>query len=365
MSNQPRGCVVVGAGLAGATVVQTLREEGYAEPITLIGEETERPYQRPALSKGYLQGHTPLTDLYVHPSGWYAEHDVQTRFGEQVVRIDRDRSHVQLQTSAPVGYRHLVLATGARPRHLDLPGVELAGVHTLRRIEDATKLRARLTPGRRWVIIGAGWIGLEVAAAARQADCHVTVLETAPIPLQRVLGKQLGGYFAALHRTNGVDLRTETTVSAVLGSSGHVTGVHTDAGVVPADLVLVAVGVVPNTSLAADAGLEVANGVVVDEHLRSSDRAILAVGDVANAHHAALNHPIRVEHWDNAIRHGQLAAKQSWADPTATTGSPTSTPTSTTSAWNTSATANPTTRSSSAATSTTPPSSPSGPATTE
>lgn len=309
MSNQHQGCVVVGAGLAGATVVQTLREEGFAEPITLIGAETERPYERPALSKGYLQGKDPVSDLYVHPSDWYAGHEVRTLFGEEVVRIDRDRFQVRLRSGEPVEYGQLVLATGAGPRSPNLPGVELAGVHTLRRIEDSNALRAQLAPGRRWVVIGAGWIGLEVAAAARLAGCQVTVLEAARVPLERVLGEQLGEYFAALHRRNGVDLRTGVKVSAIVGSAGRATGVDTDGEVVPADLVLIAVGVAPNASLAVQAGLQVGNGVIVDEQLRTSDPAILAVGDVAYAYHPILGHPLRVEHWDNAIRHGQLAAK--------------------------------------------------------
>jgi 3-phenylpropionate/trans-cinnamate dioxygenase ferredoxin reductase subunit len=166
-----------------------------------------------------------------------------------------------------------------------------------------------MAPGRRWVIIGAGWIGLEVAAAARLAGCRVTVLETAPVPLSRVLGDRLGTYVMNLHRTHGVDLRTGATVSSIAGSAGRVTGVETDRGLLPADLVLVAVGVAPNSRLATESGLEVDNGVVVDSQLRSSDPAILAVGDLANAHHSILGRQLRVEHWDNAIRQGQLAAQ--------------------------------------------------------
>ena len=309
MSERFRGCVVVGAGLAGATVVETLRKEGYAQPITLIGEESERPYERPGLSKGYLRDETPAADLYVHPADWYQEHEVRTTYGQEVAWIDRGSAEVRLRSGEGVAYEHLVLATGANPRTVPLPGVDLAGVHMLRRIGDSDALRRELTPGRRWVIVGAGWIGLEVAAAAQLAGCDVTVLEAASVPLQRVLGNDLGEYFANLHRTNGVDLRTGATVSRIRGTDGRVTGVETDAGDLSADLVLVAVGVVPETRLAVQAGLEVDNGVVVDEQLRSSDPAILAVGDVANAHNAVLGRRIRVEHWDNAIRQGQLAAK--------------------------------------------------------
>jgi 3-phenylpropionate/trans-cinnamate dioxygenase ferredoxin reductase subunit len=201
-----------------------------------------------------------------------------------------------------------VLATGARPRILDLPGADLTGVQTLRRKADSEALRAAFTPGRRLVILGAGWIGLEVAASARQAGCEVTVLEAAPVPLARVLGERLGRHFGDLHLQHGVDLRTNVRVLGIEGDGGRVSGVRTDAGVVGADLVLVAVGVTPNTELAQVAGLEVENGVVVDAQLRSSDPAVLAAGDVANAAHAVLGGRLRVEHWDNAIRQGRLAA---------------------------------------------------------
>ena len=177
MSDNGRGCVVVGAGLAAATVAQTLRDGGFKHPVTLIGEESERPYERPALSKDYLQGKTPVADLYVHSSDWYGDHQVRGRFGEKVLSIDRGRSEVRLQSGEAVAYDQLVIATGATPRPLSLPGADLAGVHTLRRIQDADALRSALAPGKRWVIIGAGWIGLEAAAAARLAGCEVSVLE--------------------------------------------------------------------------------------------------------------------------------------------------------------------------------------------
>ena len=309
MGHRQRGCVVVGAGLAAATTVQTLREEGFDDPITLIGEEVDRPYERPALSKEYLQGRTDRADLYVHSSGWYSDHEVDTRFGQQAVEIDRNTSEVRLRAGEAVGYRQLVLATGASPRTLNLPGTELAGIHTLRTIADANSLRSILIPGRRLVIIGAGWIGLEVAAAARMADCQVTVLEAATVPLRNVLGQRLGEYFARVHRQRGVDLRTATRVLGIRGDGGQATGVATESGLIPADAVLVAVGATPNTGLAAAAGLHVDNGIVVDDQLRSSDKAIFAAGDVANAEQPALGRRLRVEHWDNAIRQGNLVAK--------------------------------------------------------
>jgi 3-phenylpropionate/trans-cinnamate dioxygenase ferredoxin reductase component len=303
------GCVVVGAGLTAANVVQTLRAEGYDEPITLVGDEHDRPYERPPLSKGYLQGSADASTLFVHGEHWYAEHRVGTRFGDRVVAIDRPVHRVTLATGESLGYRRLVLATGARPRIPDLPGIGLGGVHTLRTRQDSDALRAALSDGARVVSIGAGWIGLEVAAAARLAGAAVTVLESGEQPLQRVLGPDLGRYFADLHRRNGVDLRTGASVVGIVGSGGSVTGVQTDTDLVPADVVVVGVGVQPNIELAEQAGLDIDGGVTVDERLRTSDADILAAGDVANAFNVRLGHRLRVEHWDNAIRQGQLAAR--------------------------------------------------------
>ena len=309
MSAADSGCVVIGAGLAAAHVVQTLREGGYGEAVRLVGAEPERPYERPPLSKSYLQGKAPATALFVHDENWYADHDVGTRFGTTAVSIDRRARRVLLSSGESLQYQHLVLTTGARPRTLAIPGADLAGVHYLRRVEDSDALRSAFTDGARVAIVGAGWIGLEVAAAARLAGLDVTVLEYGAQPLQRVLGDQLGAYFAALHRARGVDVRTGVTVTSVLGSADRATGVQTSDGPVAADIVVIAVGAVPVTELAGQAGLDVGDGVSVDERLRSTDPAILAAGDVAAAVNTALGQRLRVEHWDNAIRQGQLAAR--------------------------------------------------------
>ncbi|HST64526.1 MAG TPA: FAD-dependent oxidoreductase [Mycobacteriales bacterium] len=290
--------VVVGAGLAAATAITTLRENGYAEPITLIGDEDELPYERPALSKDYLQGKGSADQLYVHDAGWYD--GVDLRLADRAVAIDRDARTVRLASGAEVPYGHLLLATGARPRSLGIPGAERA--HTLRTRADSDRLRDALAAAERWVVIGAGWIGLEVAAAARTAGHPVTVLEYAPLPLQRVLGDGLARHFADLHRRNEVDLRLGAAVRSVEDG-----GVRVDGELVPADAVVMAVGVAPNTELAAAAGLAVDNGIVVDERLRTADPRVLAAGDVAAAGHATLGR-LRVEHWDNAIRQGRLAA---------------------------------------------------------
>jgi 3-phenylpropionate/trans-cinnamate dioxygenase ferredoxin reductase subunit len=299
------GTVLIGAGLAAAHTIETLREGGYAEPITLIGDETELPYERPALSKTYLQG--KAGELQVHDARWYADQVVDVRTGTTAVGIDRAAREVLLDPGEPVPYEHLVLATGARPRTLGLPGADLPGVHTLRTRADSDRLRDALARDERWVIVGGGWIGLEVAAAARGAGRVVTVLEYAPLPLQRVLGDRLGRYFLQLHLGNGVDLRTGASVGGI-EAAGPELVVRVGDDQVRADTVVLAVGVRPNTELAAAAGLAVDGGIQVDEQLRTSDPHILAAGDVAAARNTALGRRLRVEHWDNAIRQGKLAA---------------------------------------------------------
>ncbi len=303
------GVVVVGAGLAAAHVVQTLRDEGYDKAITLVGDEIHRPYERPPLSKEYLLGQAEADSVYTHEQQWYAEHDVTTRFGTPVGGFDREAKTVSLPGGESLGYEHLVLATGATARTLPLPGADAAGVHTLRRIEDSTALREALAEGARVVVIGAGWIGLEVAAAAQQKGGTVTVLEAADKPLQQVMGDRIADHFAALHRSHGVDLRTGAKVEEIVVDGGRAAGVRVGGETVAADLVVIGVGAAPNVALAEEAGLEVDNGVVVDAHLRTSDPAVLAVGDVARADNTLLGQSLRVEHWDNAIRQGQLAAK--------------------------------------------------------
>lgn len=303
------GIVVVGAGLAAAKAIEAMREEGFEGSITLIGDEAERPYERPALSKDYLQGKKSSDDLYVHPANWYADHQVATNFGDAAVAIDREVRSVTLASGTTVHYDQLLLATGSRPNTLSIPGADLGGVFSLRRIHDSDQIRAAFTSAKKLVVIGAGWIGLETAAAARAAGLDVTVLEYAALPLQRVLGDELATYFAELHRANGVDLRTEVSVTALEGSDGRVTAVRVGDESIPADMVIVGVGISPNAELAADAGIAVDYGITVDERLRTSDPTVFAAGDVANAHNTALDADIRVEHWDNAIRQGKLAAK--------------------------------------------------------
>jgi 3-phenylpropionate/trans-cinnamate dioxygenase ferredoxin reductase subunit len=302
--------VIVGASLAGATAAQTLRTEGFTGRITLIGEESHRPYERPPLSKGYLLGDTDREKVFVHPQSWYAENDIDLRLGASVTRIYRDAHNVTLADKSFVTYDALLLSTGSTPRILRLPGADLDGVLYLRRLEDSEQIKTAFARGPRVVIIGAGWIGLETAAAARAAGLDVTVLEQADLPLLRVLGYDVAQVFADLHLDHKVDLRCGVEVAAVTGAEGRVTGVELgDGSRLDADLVLVGVGITPNAYLAEDAGLEIDDGILVSERLQTSDPAIYAAGDVANAYHPFLRRNLRVEHWANARRQGATAAK--------------------------------------------------------
>ena len=301
--------VIVGAGLAGATAAQALRDEGFEGRVVLVGDEVERPYERPPLSKGYLLGESPRDKAFVHEPGWYAEHDVDLRLSTAVTKVDLYGHEVSLTDGDMLRYDALLLATGSSPRRLQVPGAELAGVHYLRRLQDSDALRAAFARSSRVVVIGAGWIGLEAAAAARAAGLDVTVVEPAPLPLLRVLGPEVAQIFADLHRDHGVDLRLGTGVAELLGADGAVTGVRlTDGSELATGLVVVGIGVTPNTRLAEDAGLAVSDGIDVDQHLRSSDPDVYAAGDVAAAEDPRLARRIRVEHWANARHQGRTAA---------------------------------------------------------
>ncbi len=310
------GVVIVGAGLAGATAAATLRSEGFPGRVVLVGDEPDRPYERPPLSKDYLLGKAGRDSVFVHPATWYDENGVDLRLGTPVSSLDRELRRVVLADGTDLPYERLLLATGSRPRILDLPGAELSGVRYLRRLPDSDEIRSAFEQLPRVVIIGAGWIGLETAAAARAAGLTVTVLEAADLPLLRVLGRPMAQVFADLHREHGVDLRCGVQVAGLTGADGRVTGVRLGDGTeLAADLVLVGVGIVPNVDLAQDAGLDVADGITVDEHLRTSDPAVYAAGDVANAYHPRLGRHLRVEHWANARRQGPAAARAMLGDP--------------------------------------------------
>jgi NADPH-dependent 2,4-dienoyl-CoA reductase/sulfur reductase-like enzyme len=301
--------VIVGASLAGAKAAQTLREEGFDGSVVLIGEETERPYERPPLSKGYLLGNDERDSVFVHPPDWYREHDVDLKLGTRATAIDRAASQVRLADGEPVGYDRLLLTTGASPRRLPVPGADLDGVLYLRRLDDSDVLRELLGKRGQLVIAGAGWIGLETAAAARQLGCDVTVVEPAPGPLYQSVGPELGAVFERLHRSHGVTFRFGEGVSELRGS-GTVREVLTSAGEqLPADAVIVGIGAAPNAEIGADAGLETGNGIRVDGSLRSSDPNIFAAGDAANFYSPLLRRSLRVEHWANALAGGPAAAR--------------------------------------------------------
>ena len=309
MTTEPN-VIIVGGGLAGAIAAQTLREEGFDRRITLLGEESNRPYERPPLSKDYLQGNTDRDSIFVHPESWYANHAVELRLGAAVTSLDPALRTVTTATGVQLGYDKLLLATGSTPRRVSVPGADFDGVRYLRSVEDSERIKAGFARAQRVAIIGAGWIGLETAAAARNAGLDVTLLEAGELPLLRVLGPEVAPIFADLHRDHGVDLRCQVAVAELTGRNGAVTGVILrDGSRIDADMVLVGVGITPNSQLAAEAGLKVDNGIVVDEHLRTSDPDIFAAGDVAHAYNPRLGRHIRVEHWANARRQGVTAAK--------------------------------------------------------
>jgi NADPH-dependent 2,4-dienoyl-CoA reductase/sulfur reductase-like enzyme len=302
--------VIVGASLAGAKAAETLREEGFTGRIVLIGDETEQPYERPPLSKGYLLGRDERSSIYVHEPDWYTGHDVELRLGVAASAIDRPGRTVRLADGSEVGYDKLLISTGSSARRLGVPGSDLDGVLYLRSVSDCERLAAALRGGGTVIIAGAGWIGLEVAAAARELGCEVTVVEPAPGALHVSLGPELGEMFAGLHRDHGVTLRFGEGVNGFTGGSGGVGAVVTSSGAeLPADIAVVGIGAVPNTGLAQAAGLDVGNGIMVDASLRTSDPDIFAAGDVANVPSALLGRRIRVEHWGNALAGGPVAAR--------------------------------------------------------
>src|SRR6201986_2880182 len=297
--------VIAGASLAGAKAAETLRDEGFDGDIVLIGAEAERPYERPPLSKGYLLGSDPRDSVYVHAAGWYADNGVDLREGTTVTAIDRGARTVATSSGAQVSYDKLLLATGASPRRLNFPGSDREEVLSLRTIAASDRLRSAFQPGTRVVVAGAGWIGLETTAAARAAECAVTVLEPQPGALHDQLGPELGAVFADLHRAHGVEFRFgERAVEFRPGM------VITSAGAeFSTDILVVVIGAAPNDDLAARAGLETGNGVLADEALRTSDPDIFAAGDVANSFHPLLGRRVRVEHWANALNGGPAAAR--------------------------------------------------------
>ncbi|MFF7363260.1 FAD-dependent oxidoreductase [Streptomyces sp. NPDC008125] len=319
MVDAHRTFVIVGGGLAGAKAAEELRSQGFDGRVILIGDELDHPYERPPLSKGYLAGKADRDSVFVQEKAWYAGADVELHLGQPVTSVDRYARSVQLGDNTVIHYDKLLLATGSEPRRLPVPGTDLVGVHHLRRLAHADRLRGVLSAlGRdngHLVIAGAGWIGLEVAAAARGYGAEVTVVEPEPTPLHGVVGPELGQIFTDLHSDHGVRFHFGAHLTEIVGQDGVVLAARTDDGEEhPAHHVLAAIGAAPRTALAEAAGLELADrahggGIAVDASLRTSDPHIYAAGDVASVEHPLFGTRLRVEHWANALNGGPAAAR--------------------------------------------------------
>ncbi|MFD1212376.1 NAD(P)/FAD-dependent oxidoreductase [Arthrobacter sp. GCM10027362] len=303
--------IIAGAGLAGATAAKTLREEGFEGKLTLVGAEPHYPYLRPPLSKAFLAGKESAEDGRIEAPAWYDEQDVDVKLGESVEFIDTAAHTATLSRGGSLAYSKFLVATGALPRRLDIPGSSLEGVRYLRTIDDSRSLREALAGGnRRLVVIGLGWIGMEVAATARQLGHEVTVVGPGGIPLATALGPRIGSLFTDRHRAEGVSFRTGRRPAEIAGAGGRAAAVVLDDGErLEADLVLAAIGAVPNTALAAASGLALSQGIDTDRSLLTSATDVYAAGDVANAFHPVLGARLRSEHWANAIAQGKTAAK--------------------------------------------------------
>ena len=300
--------VIVGGGLAGAKAAETLRAEGFDGRVVLVGAEPSRPYERPPLSKEYLRGEAGREKVYVHDEGFYADQDIDLRPGRRATSLDPSGRELALDDGERLRFDRLLLATGAEPRRLPVPGANLPGVHYLRTVEDSDALRARLDAGGRAVVVGAGWIGCEVAASARQRGLEVTVVEPLSLPLERVLGPEMGAFFRDVHADHGVEMLLGTGVEAFEGGEAVERVRTSDGRELACDFVVVGVGVAPRTELAEHAQISVDDGVLADELLRTSVPEILAAGDVANHRHPMLGR-VRVEHWFNALEQGPAAAR--------------------------------------------------------
>lgn len=305
------GIVIIGGGLTAATAAETLRKEGYDGTITVIAEETEVPYQRPPLSKGFLAGKENEDALLPLPASWYSEHQVTLLTGMAATQLNPDAHTITLADGTSLPYTKALIATGAAPRTIPLSGVDLEGVYTFRTKADSVALKSALSGGgKEVVLIGSGWIGMEIAATASELGNHVTLLGLEEVPLSAAIGSELGTVFMNRHKEAGVKFLLPASATEIQGRDGHASQVLTTTGaVLPADIVIVAVGVVPNTALAQQAGLTINNGIEVTSSLASSAPDIFAAGDVANAMHPVTGMRARSEHWANAIASGKVAAR--------------------------------------------------------
>ncbi len=301
--------VIVGAGQAGGTAAAILREEGFAGNVILIGAEAQPPYERPPLSKQYLRGEMPFEHTLVRPANFYDEQRVQTLFGSYVTRLDAGDRIVELADGSRIPYDKVLIATGGRPRRLAVPGRDLEGVYDLRTVGDAARIRAEIAPGRRAVVVGMGFIGAEVAASLRSCGVDVVMVAPSRLPLVHILGEEIGRLLEGLHRDHGVEMIFQDAVAAIEGA-GRVERVTTAAGRhLACDFVVVGVGIEPAIEFLAGSGVQVDNGIVVDEYCRTNVAGIYAAGDNANHYHPLFGRHIRVEHWQNALKQGAAAAR--------------------------------------------------------
>jgi 3-phenylpropionate/trans-cinnamate dioxygenase ferredoxin reductase subunit len=308
-TSDQRVFVIVGASLAGAKAAECLRTEGFAGRVVLVGDEPVRPYERPPLSKNYLRGEAGREAIFVHDERFYDDQDIELRLSTSVSAIDPPANEVVLESGERIKYDAALLTTGAAPRTLTVPGADLDGVRYLRSVADSDGLRDAITRAGRLVVIGAGWIGCEVAASARQMGAEVAVVEVAGLPLERVLGPELGEFYRGVHADHGVEWHLGSGVRELRGQTSVEEVVLADGQVLPTDLVVVGVGVTPRIQLAESAGLTIDNGVVTDQWLTSSVPNIFAAGDVANAWHPILERRVRLEHWSSALNQGPIAAR--------------------------------------------------------
>lgn len=309
MQMSVRRIVVVGAGQAGGTAVLQLRRLGFDGQIELIGSERHIPYERPPLSKSYLAGEPYRSHKLLPKTAWYADRRITMRLGSTAVGLDRDRQQVVIDDGERTGYDRVLLATGSRPRQLVVPGADLPGVHYLRTLEDSQRLGALLKPGATIVVVGAGWIGLEVAAVASDKGCSVTVVDPHEVALQRALGPVIGGFFVGVHRAHGVDFVFNHRVAGINGATS-VRGVVLDNGrELAADVVVVGIGAAPATELCDDGLRAEDGGIAVDTRMRTTDPTVFAAGDIATIRNPLYGVPLRSEHWTNALTGGRIAAR--------------------------------------------------------
>ncbi|MGB0091213.1 MAG: FAD-dependent oxidoreductase [Solirubrobacteraceae bacterium] len=314
--------VIIGASLAGAKAAEELRNQGFDGRVLLVGAELERPYERPPLTKDYLRGESEREQAYVHDEGFYGAHEIELLTGATATKIDPSTNRVMLEDGRELAYDRLLLATGAEPRRIPISGADLDGVYYLRTLGDCDALRERLDGGGKVVVVGAGWIGSEFAASARQRGLEVTIIDPLPLPNERVFGAELGAFYRDVHSGHGVELLLGTGVESFEGDRA-VTGVRADGGqVVDCEFAVVGIGVAPRVELAHDAGMKVENGILVDEKFQTSSPGVFAAGDVANAWHPSYERRIRVEHWANALNQGPAAARAMLGEPVSYTRIP-------------------------------------------